>query len=132
MFNLQAELAFQFKNHSSRFSWCFHECSALCSDFRGNHWKLNGLQCHTKTSRYEVGINREPKSMFYLLLNETFVYDVPALLTSLDLWSTYRRQKSQLLLIYFFTSSEFPSTIFLWTWLWQISCFLRLSPRSTS
>ena len=26
-----------------------------------------------------MGINREPKSMFYLLLNETFVYDVPAL-----------------------------------------------------
>ena len=33
-------------------------------------------------------------------------------LTSLNLWSTYRRQKSQLLFIYFFTSSEFPSTIF--------------------
>ena len=26
-----------------------------------------------------MGINREPKSMFYLLLNETFFYDVPAL-----------------------------------------------------
>ena len=33
-------------------------------------------------------------------------------LTSLNLWSTYRRQKSQLLFIYFFASSEFPSTIF--------------------
>ena len=79
-----------------------------------------------------MGINREPKSMFYLLLNETFVYDVPALSNIIRPMVNLQKTKESIAFDLFLHLLRVSSTIFLWTWLWQISCFLRLSPRSTS